>query len=90
MIFAPSIYVDPLKVQALLPQQLAPKRIRHAPFLLWSDLILMCIAHTDVAEHLRDHITTPPHVFTALTYLSDLELSTTVETALSYLIRPQL
>ncbi|KAF4135668.1 hypothetical protein GN958_ATG15140 [Phytophthora infestans] len=90
MVFAPGIYVDPLKVKALLPQHLAPKRIRHAPFLLWSDLILTCIAHTDVAQQFLRHDGTPTDVVTALNYLAHTNPSPTVETAPSTLVRPQL
>ncbi|ETI40434.1 hypothetical protein L914_13616 [Phytophthora nicotianae] len=90
MVFAPGIYVDPVKVKALLPPQIAPKRVRHAPFLLWSDLILMCIARTDVAAKLLTHDAMPDHVYTALNYLADVAISPPVETAPSVLVRAQL
>ncbi|KAG2506846.1 hypothetical protein JM18_009196 [Phytophthora kernoviae] len=41
MIFSPGIYVDPVKVDVLLPMTMPPKRLRNTPFLLWGDVNLL-------------------------------------------------
>ncbi|KAI9920277.1 hypothetical protein PsorP6_015690 [Peronosclerospora sorghi] len=90
MIFAPSIYFDPVKLQALLPELLPPKRIRLAPFLLWSDLNLVHIARTDVSQIFMGDERTPPHVVTALRYLAQAELPPSLEIGPSRLVCPRL
>ncbi|KAI9912448.1 hypothetical protein PsorP6_006248 [Peronosclerospora sorghi] len=90
MIFAPSIYFDPVKLQALLPELLPPKRIRLAPFLLWSDLNLVHIARTDVSQIFMGDKRTPPHVVTAMRYLSQAELPPSLEIGPSRLVCPRL
>ncbi|KAI9913063.1 hypothetical protein PsorP6_006600 [Peronosclerospora sorghi] len=91
MIYAPGIYFDPVKVQALLPELLPPKRIRHAPFLLWSDINLICIARTDVSQVFIEDERTPSHVVNALLYLSQAALPPTIEIGPSRgVVRPQL
>ncbi|KAI9917345.1 hypothetical protein PsorP6_013100 [Peronosclerospora sorghi] len=77
MIYAPGIYFDPVKVQALLPEMLPPKRIHHAPLLLWSDINLICIARTDVSQIFLEDERTPSHGINALRYLSQAELPPT-------------
>ncbi|CAH0493170.1 unnamed protein product [Peronospora farinosa] len=88
MIFAPSIYVDPVKIFALLPGLPSPKRIRHTPFLLWSDINLLSIARSDVLRINLTDSRTPTHVITALTYLADTTVPTTAAIGTSRLVRP--
>uniref|UniRef100_H3H6N1 Uncharacterized protein n=1 Tax=Phytophthora ramorum TaxID=164328 RepID=H3H6N1_PHYRM len=90
MIFAPGIYIDPVKIQALLPPQMSPKRLRHAPFLLWGDVNLLHLARTDAVKIFLDDERTPQHVHAALSHLSLTELPSSVETGPSRLVPPQL
>ncbi|TDH72611.1 uncharacterized protein CCR75_000123 [Bremia lactucae] len=90
MVFAPGIYVDPIKVQALLGPLLPPKRIRYTPFLLWSDLILLCMARTDaILIYLKD-VRTPKHVVTALTHLATTPMPANIAARPSRLVNPYL
>lgn len=67
MVMAPSIYVDPIKVQILIPSSFAPCRLRYSAFLVWSDITLSFIAQTDVCATLLQHNKIPQHVKAALT-----------------------
>ncbi|KAE9309101.1 hypothetical protein PR003_g20588 [Phytophthora rubi] len=66
MVFAPSVYIDAIKIQAVTPDRLPPKRTQHAPFLLWSDLTLMCVARSDVCNLFVQDQHTPSLVVEAL------------------------
>ncbi|RLN73027.1 hypothetical protein BBO99_00009587 [Phytophthora kernoviae] len=90
MIFSPGIYVDPVKVDVLLPMTMPPKRLRNTPFLLWGDVNLLCLARTDVTKVFLDDTRTPAHVYDALSHLSSTDLPPAVETAPSRLVHPQL
>ncbi|RLN02046.1 hypothetical protein BBI17_009493 [Phytophthora kernoviae] len=86
MIFSPGIYVDPVKVDVLLPMTMPPKRLRNTPFLLWGDVNLLCLARTDVTKVFLDDTRTPAHVYDALSHLSSTDLPPAVETAPSRLL----
>ncbi|KAE8954303.1 hypothetical protein PR001_g32550, partial [Phytophthora rubi] len=90
MIFAPSVYIDPVKIQAIIPDRLPPKRIRHAPFLLWSDLTLMCVARCDVSDEFIQDERTPSFVVAALTHLASEDIPSAVEAGPSRLVPPRL
>ncbi|KAI9910855.1 hypothetical protein PsorP6_010815 [Peronosclerospora sorghi] len=85
MIFAPGIYFDPVKIQALLPDCLPPKRVRLSPFLTWGDVNLLCITKSDAVQIFTSDPRTPPHVIAALTHLVTIELPEAIETGLSRL-----
>ncbi|KAL7690040.1 hypothetical protein Plhal304r1_c013g0048671 [Plasmopara halstedii] len=78
MVFAPGIYIDPVKIQALLGPLLPPKRLRHSPFLLWSDLNLLCLARTDAAKIFTNDNRTPKYVLEALNDLATIPLPKTM------------
>ncbi|TYZ67605.1 hypothetical protein PybrP1_009034 [[Pythium] brassicae (nom. inval.)] len=61
MVMAPSIYVNPIKVQMLMPPQLQPRRVKFSAFLLWSDVTLAFVAKSDVCQALLDHPKIPTH-----------------------------
>ncbi|KAI9905224.1 hypothetical protein PsorP6_014185 [Peronosclerospora sorghi] len=90
MIFAPGIYFDPIKVQALLPDFLPPKRVRLSPFLTWSDVNLLCLTKSDVVRIFTSDTRTPLHVIAALTHLATIDLPEAIATGPSRLVRPQL
>jgi len=90
MIFAPAAYFDPVKIQAMIPATLPPKRLRHSPYLLWSDVNLFYLAHSAAVKPYLTDTRTPAHVHEALTHLAGSPLPTTVETGPSRLVVPQL
>ncbi|KAI9909489.1 hypothetical protein PsorP6_014953 [Peronosclerospora sorghi] len=90
MIFAPGIYFDPVKIQALLPDCLPPKRVRLSPFLTWSDVKLLCLTKSDAVQIFTSVPRTPPHVIAALTHLATIELPEAIETGPSRLVCPHL
>ncbi|EGZ04868.1 hypothetical protein PHYSODRAFT_342942 [Phytophthora sojae] len=90
MVFAPGIYIDPIKVQAVLPDRSAPKRLRHAPFLLWSDLTLMYVARSDVCTLFMDDRRTPTMVVAALQHLKSVDIPSAAEAGPSRLVHPRL
>ncbi|CAH0473129.1 unnamed protein product [Peronospora belbahrii] len=90
MIFAPAIYVDPVKVATLLPGHAIHKRIRHSPFPLWSDIILLYLARTDVGGLFLSNPRTPSHVVDAIRYLANAALSQSAATGCSSLVRPRI
>ncbi|RLN96799.1 hypothetical protein BBJ28_00020080 [Nothophytophthora sp. Chile5] len=90
MIFAPGPYIDPVKIQAMLPPTLPPKRLRNTPFLLWGDVSLLCLARTDLVKIFIDDERTPGHITASLSHLSSIPLPSAVETAPTRLVQPQL
>lgn len=66
MIMAPSIYLDPIKIQMLIPPQLRPRRLRYSAFLVWSDITLVFVAQSDVCITFIRHAKIPAHVKSAI------------------------
>uniref|UniRef100_K3X958 Uncharacterized protein n=1 Tax=Globisporangium ultimum (strain ATCC 200006 / CBS 805.95 / DAOM BR144) TaxID=431595 RepID=K3X958_GLOUD len=66
MVMAPSIYLDPLKIQMLIPPQLEPRRICYSALLLWSDITLVYTAQTGVFAVFLQHQKISTHVKTAI------------------------
>ncbi|KUF84773.1 hypothetical protein AM587_10001715 [Phytophthora nicotianae] len=81
MIFAPRIYIDPVKVFVLPTDTYPAKRLRHSPFLLWSDVNLLRLARCDdIAEYGQDE-RTPELVVSALRNLAYSDLPAATATA---------
>ena len=75
MVFSPGVYSDPVKIAMLLPGQSGGKRLRHTPFLLWSNISLQFTTQTDVmAVFLADN-RNPPNVLVAFQALKDTLLT---------------
>ncbi|KAK1946226.1 hypothetical protein P3T76_001779 [Phytophthora citrophthora] len=89
MVFAPGIYVDPIKV-AMLTSEYAAIRIRHSPFLLWSDVTILYLARSELGVAYCDDERTPEHVIAALQDIRYIELPASAEAGPSRWVHPQL
>ncbi|KAL7682540.1 hypothetical protein Plhal304r1_c048g0130101 [Plasmopara halstedii] len=85
MVFAPSIYIESVKFQSLLVPLLPSKRLCHSPFLLWSDLNLLCLARTDATKIFVNNNRTLKYVLEALNDLATISLPNTMARMLSRL-----
>lgn len=86
MIMVPSIYVDPLRVQLLIPDTIAPARLVSSPFLLWADLIHLCMAKSDVVTLVLDDPRTPASVGASFKKLRDTSVPVTTLTSHQYVV----
>ncbi|POM73523.1 Hypothetical protein PHPALM_9621 [Phytophthora palmivora] len=89
MVFAPGVYFDPVKLKMLLPDKLQAKRLRNTPFLLWSDVNLQFLTHTDMVQVFQSDTRTPTSVQGSLKFLKDTQLPP-VETVPSQVVHTQL
>ncbi|OWZ10375.1 hypothetical protein PHMEG_00016781 [Phytophthora megakarya] len=89
MVFAPGIYIDPIKV-AMLTSEHCARRIRHSPFLLWSDITLLLLARSELGIAYCDDGLTPDHVVAALQDIRYIDLPASSIAGPSRWIHPQL
>ena len=74
LIFLRGVYFDPVKIAMWLPGQSGGKQVRHTLFLLWSDITLQCITHTDVMAVFLVDTRTPTDICLDIQDLKDTPL----------------